>query len=111
MNIETLLLAIAILLLFIFWKLSDVNARLKDRFPSEKELDSKWAKQDPRKYIKTINVDRDSFELVEISEAPNLTLLDAASRALRSCDLHAIANLQKNAMGLWSSSRVGICAL
>jgi hypothetical protein len=47
MNIETLLLAIGILLLLIFWKLSDINSRLKDRFPSEKELDSKWAKENP----------------------------------------------------------------
>jgi len=35
------------LLILIFWKLSDINSRLKDRFPSEKELDSKWAKENP----------------------------------------------------------------
>jgi len=46
-NIQTLLLAIAVLLLLIFWKLSAINARLKERFPTKKEQDYKWSQDDP----------------------------------------------------------------
>jgi hypothetical protein len=47
MSIEGLLVIIAILLVGILWKLSAINRRLKERFPTEKEDDLKWAKADP----------------------------------------------------------------
>ena len=47
MNIQTLLLSIVVLLLLIFWKLSDISARLKERFPTDKEQDYKWSQDDP----------------------------------------------------------------
>jgi hypothetical protein len=47
MDIRTLLVVIAVLLLLILWKLSTIAARLKDRFPTEKEQDYKWALKDP----------------------------------------------------------------
>lgn len=47
LDIQTLLLIIAVLLLLIFWKLSDISARLKDRFPTEKEQDYEWSQKDP----------------------------------------------------------------
>lgn len=46
-NIETLLVIIAVLLFLVFWKVSDINSRLKDRFPTEKEQDYKWSQDDP----------------------------------------------------------------
>jgi hypothetical protein len=47
MNIEKLLMGIAVLLLLIFWKLSAISARLKEHFPTEKELDYKMSQDDP----------------------------------------------------------------
>lgn len=47
MNLATLLLVIVVLLVLIFWKLSDISSRLKERFPTEKEQDYQWAKDDP----------------------------------------------------------------
>jgi len=47
MSIQTLLVVIAVLLLLIFWKLSAISARLKERFPTEKEEDYKWSQDDP----------------------------------------------------------------
>jgi hypothetical protein len=44
---QTLLLVIAGLLLLILWKVSSIAERLKERFPTEKEQDYKWAKEDP----------------------------------------------------------------
>jgi hypothetical protein len=46
-NIQTLLVIIAFLLLLILWELSKIHNRLKDRFPTEKEQDYKWSQEDP----------------------------------------------------------------
>jgi hypothetical protein len=43
-DLQTLLVVIAVLLFLILWK---IDRRLKDRFPTEKEQDYKWAKEDP----------------------------------------------------------------
>ena len=42
-----LLFVIAVLLVLIFWKLSAISARLKERFPTEKEQDLEWGLKDP----------------------------------------------------------------
>ena len=42
-----LLGAIAVLLLLIWWKLDNIDKRLKDRFPTEKELDYELSQADP----------------------------------------------------------------
>lgn len=47
MDLTTLLLVIVALLFLILWKVSDISARLKDRFPTEKEQDYKWSQEDP----------------------------------------------------------------
>jgi hypothetical protein len=47
MNIETLLIIIAVLLFMIFWKVESINARLKERFPTAREEDREWARKDP----------------------------------------------------------------
>lgn len=46
-DLEFLLIVIAVLLLLIFWKLSAISARLKERFPTEKEQDYEWSQKDP----------------------------------------------------------------
>lgn len=46
-NLEFLLTVIAILLVLILWKLGAISARLKERFPTEKEQDHEWALKDP----------------------------------------------------------------
>jgi hypothetical protein len=46
-NIETLLLIIAVLLLVIFWELRKISSRLRDKLPTEKEQDYKWSQEDP----------------------------------------------------------------
>ena len=47
MNIETLLVVIAVLLLLILWKVGKIDGRLKERFPTEKEADYEWSQKDP----------------------------------------------------------------
>jgi hypothetical protein len=47
MNTDDLLLIIIVLLVGILWKLSAISGRLKEKFPTEKEEDLKWAKTDP----------------------------------------------------------------
>lgn len=47
MDLRALLLIIAVLLFLILWRVSDISARLKERFPREKEQDRLWAKDDP----------------------------------------------------------------
>ena len=46
-TVQLLLGAIALLLLLILFRLGSISARLKDRFPTEREQDSKWAREDP----------------------------------------------------------------
>jgi hypothetical protein len=46
-DLEFLLTVIAILLVVILWKLSAISARLKERFPTEKEQDLEWGLKDP----------------------------------------------------------------
>ena len=45
--IRPLLLIIVCVLVVIFWELIKINARLKDRFPTEKEQDRQRAMGDP----------------------------------------------------------------
>lgn len=47
MDIQTLLVVIAILLFLILWKLIKIDSRLKERFPTEKEQDYEWSQKDP----------------------------------------------------------------
>jgi hypothetical protein len=35
-----------VLLVLIFWKVSAISARLKERFPTEKEQDFEWSQKD-----------------------------------------------------------------
>jgi len=44
---QALLLVIAALLVLILWRLSNIDTRLKERFPTEKEADHEWALKDP----------------------------------------------------------------
>jgi hypothetical protein len=44
---ETLLLVIVSLLLGIFWRLGNIDARLRKQFPTEKERDYEWSQIDP----------------------------------------------------------------
>jgi hypothetical protein len=46
-SIETLLGIIAVLLFLVVWKLGNIDSRLKDRFPTDKERDHRWAMEDP----------------------------------------------------------------
>jgi hypothetical protein len=46
-DLEFILIVIAVLLLLIFWKLSAISARLRERLPTEKERDLQWGKDDP----------------------------------------------------------------
>jgi hypothetical protein len=57
-NIQTLLVVIAVLLLLIFCKLSAISARLKERFPTEKEQDYKWSQDDPMGHYEAHKADK-----------------------------------------------------
>jgi hypothetical protein len=46
-GIEVALLLIGVLLVLILARLGNIERRLKERFPSEKEQDKQWAKADP----------------------------------------------------------------
>lgn len=46
-DLTTMLVVIAVLLALILWKISKIDARMTERFPTEKEEDSDWAKKDP----------------------------------------------------------------
>jgi hypothetical protein len=46
-TVQFLLGAVAFLLLLILLELGGIRRRLKERFPTEKEQDSKWAREDP----------------------------------------------------------------
>jgi hypothetical protein len=46
-DLQTLMVVIAVLHFLILWKITNIDRRLKDRFPTEKEQDYKWAKEDP----------------------------------------------------------------
>jgi hypothetical protein len=46
-NVEILLVIVAILLFLILWRVGKINSRLKERFPTEKEQDAEWAQKDP----------------------------------------------------------------
>jgi len=47
MNTGALLLLIIVLLGFIWWELSKIGSRLKQRFPTEEEQDYEWSQKDP----------------------------------------------------------------
>lgn len=46
-DIESLLIMVVVLLVLIFWKVSAISSRLKERFPTEKEQDFEWSQKDP----------------------------------------------------------------
>ena len=46
-TIAALLGVIAALLFSILWKLSNIDLRMKERFPTEKEADYEWSRKDP----------------------------------------------------------------
>jgi hypothetical protein len=46
-NIETLLAVIVVLLVLILWKLSKIDTRMKEHFPTEKEADYEMSQKDP----------------------------------------------------------------
>ena len=47
MKIETLLEIVAVLLVLILVEIGSIRRRLKERFPTEKEQDYRWAQEDP----------------------------------------------------------------
>ena len=47
LDVSFLLLVIALLLVGILGRLGKIDARLKERFPTEKEQDREWAQIDP----------------------------------------------------------------
>jgi hypothetical protein len=46
-DLKTLLVILTVLLFIIWWELSRINSRLKDRFATEREEDYKWSQADP----------------------------------------------------------------
>jgi hypothetical protein len=46
-DLESLLIMVVALLVLILWKLHSISARLKERFPTEKEQDYEWSQKDP----------------------------------------------------------------
>jgi hypothetical protein len=46
-SIQALLAVIVVLLVLILSKLSKIDSRMKERFPTEKEADHEWALKDP----------------------------------------------------------------
>jgi hypothetical protein len=46
-DLSTMLFVIAVMLALILWKVSKIDARMKERFPTEKEADYKWSQDDP----------------------------------------------------------------
>lgn len=56
-DLEFVLIIIAVLLFLIFWKLSAISARLKERFPTEREQDIQWGKDDPIGHSEAHNKD------------------------------------------------------
>jgi hypothetical protein len=49
-DVTTMLVVIAVLLALILWKISKIDARMKERFPTEKEADYEWSQKDPMGY-------------------------------------------------------------
>jgi hypothetical protein len=45
-DLKTLLVILTVLLFIIWWELSRINCRLKDRFATEREEDYKWSQAD-----------------------------------------------------------------
>lgn len=46
-DLSTLLFVIAVLLALILWKVNKIDARMKERFPTEKEADYQLSQDDP----------------------------------------------------------------
>ena len=46
-DLSTMLFVIAVLLALILWKVSKIDSRMKERFPTEKEADYEWSQKDP----------------------------------------------------------------
>ena len=46
-DLTTLLVVIAVLSALILWRISKIDARMKERFPTEKEADYEWSQKDP----------------------------------------------------------------
>jgi hypothetical protein len=56
---EWLLLAITFFLAVIAWKVTKIDERLKERFPTEKEADFQWAMKDPMGHAEAHKKDRE----------------------------------------------------
>jgi hypothetical protein len=52
-DLDFLLIIIAVLPLLIHWKVSAINARLEERFPTGKKQDFEWARRDPLGHSET----------------------------------------------------------
>ena len=57
-RLEILLIIIAVLLFLLVLRVESIAARLKERFPTEKEQDSKWAQEDPMGHWEAHKKDR-----------------------------------------------------
>lgn len=54
-RLDLLLLIIIILLFSIDYKIGKIDRRMRERFPTEKEQDRDWAKQDPMGHAEAHN--------------------------------------------------------
>jgi hypothetical protein len=59
MSVEYLLILVAVLLIMIYGKLDRISARLKERFPTEKEQDYEWSQKDPMGHAEAHSKDRE----------------------------------------------------
>lgn len=46
-SVEIFLTVIAVLLFLILYRLGSIDARLKEKFPTDKEQDREWSQKDP----------------------------------------------------------------
>jgi hypothetical protein len=46
-QVPDVLAVIAVLLFMVWWKLDNIDKRLKDRFPTEKEMDYELSQREP----------------------------------------------------------------
>ncbi|MGO9590721.1 MAG: hypothetical protein ACLP3K_11850 [Candidatus Acidiferrales bacterium] len=58
MSENDLLEVIVIVLVAILWTLQSISRRLKERFPTEKESDLQWAKDDPMGHFEAHKADK-----------------------------------------------------
>jgi len=66
----TMLFVIAVLLALILWKISNIDARLKERFPTEREKDYEWSQKDPMGHCEAHKNDNQAID--RGNESPEL---------------------------------------